>query len=446
MARMSLTDRDVTHHQNYRGNSSNICLIIALLLLLSVFSTAHAQAEKYHRSTPKIFLDTWSYFNRQESSPVSMVYVQFSPGNVVFLKNSNYYFARYRLEVIVRDRKGNFVDQQSLTDTIRVSAYNSFNGDRLFQFAFHLVAGEYQLSARISDLNSKKQFLVENSLQVQPIHLESIGISGIGLAGESAGKPGPDDAQPCEMLAAYPRATYGLIHPKLVYHFEVYRGDLLKNSSKLAYEISYRNAEGKEKFIRRQSIPGGTNYFPVLESLNTEKIPAGKYDLIVKVTSPDHKFQLKREKAFYVYQNPLDLRFRSYKEILDELELFATNDEEKQLKNVPEHVRQNALVAFWKNYDPTPETEYNEVMDEFYYRLDFARKYYCRNRSKKKLTDRGIVFVRFGRPSKIIKQQDITNRVCFESWIYSNLSRQFLFQDEYGFGEYHLVQGYSDLY
>ncbi len=102
---------------------------------------------------------------------------------------------------------------------------------------------------------------------------------------------------------------------------------------------------------------------------------------------------------------------------------------------------QKVLHKFWKQYDPTPETEYNELMEEYYSRIDYAALEF-RGISKKNglSTDRGKIYIRHGKPDEIERASD-THGYVVETWIYKRLNQKFVFVDKQGTGNFILIAG-----
>ncbi len=145
-----------------------------------------------------------------------------------------------------------------------------------------------------------------------------------------------------------------------------------------------------------------------------------------------------------MFQNPADLRFRDYPAVLAELGLIAGREEMTYLKKIPRSLRQQAVDRFWKLRDPTPHTPANEVMTEFYRRVLFARLYFEGGKwNARKLSDRAKVYIVYGRPDKVLRNSNPLLRKNVEVWIYQRLDIQAIFLDEYGFGDYRLVEPFS---
>ncbi len=99
------------------------------------------------------------------------------------------------------------------------------------------------------------------------------------------------------------------------------------------------------------------------------------------------------------------------------------------------------LAEYWKKTDPTPGTEFNPLMQEFYTRIDFAVKNFATiSGASGANTDRGKVYIRFGKPVDINRTSDYHGNII-ETWIYNNPQRKFVFVDKKGTGDFSLISG-----
>jgi hypothetical protein len=86
-------------------------------------------------------------------------------------------------------------------------------------------------------------------------------------------------------------------------------------------------------------------------------------------------------------------------------------------------------------------------MDEYYTRVNYANVHF-RGMREGWRTDMGMVYIIFGPPSDINRNPfNRSTGTLFagrtikasETWSYYNINRQFIFIDETGYAEYHLV-------
>lgn len=99
------------------------------------------------------------------------------------------------------------------------------------------------------------------------------------------------------------------------------------------------------------------------------------------------------------------------------------------------------LYNYWNKQDPTPETKFNELMNEFYTRVDYCElnfKSLAGNGGAK--SDRGKTYIKYGPPDSIDRDTDNQDKVV-ESWIYKKSQRKFIFVDKEGTGAFTLANG-----
>ena len=101
----------------------------------------------------------------------------------------------------------------------------------------------------------------------------------------------------------------------------------------------------------------------------------------------------------------------------------------------------NILSDYWAPKDPTPDTKYNELMNEFYTRVDFCDKNFrtiAGNGGAK--SDRGNIYIKYGAPDSIERATNTADKVV-ESWFYKKFERKFVFIDREGIGNFQLADG-----
>jgi GWxTD domain-containing protein len=129
---------------------------------------------------------------------------------------------------------------------------------------------------------------------------------------------------------------------------------------------------------------------------------------------------------------------KNLEEAIRQLKYIATSAEYKRLRQAPPRERQQAFRDFWKKRDPTPNTEQNELMDEYYLRVQYANENFSANRDGWE-TDRGRIYIVYGPPTDIERHPFEADSRPYEVWYYTQLARRFVFVDYTGFGDYTLV-------
>lgn len=120
------------------------------------------------------------------------------------------------------------------------------------------------------------------------------------------------------------------------------------------------------------------------------------------------------------------------------LKYITTEDEIDKINDVSEKQRYSALFNFWRQYDPTPSTAFNELMEEFYQRADYAVDNFSVLGSKNGAdTDRGRIYIQLGKPDEVKRVYTNSNDIS-EIWTYNSPYRQFVFTDKTGTGDFQL--------
>jgi GWxTD domain-containing protein len=131
---------------------------------------------------------------------------------------------------------------------------------------------------------------------------------------------------------------------------------------------------------------------------------------------------------------------RNVDEAISALKYVASDAAVDSLLEGPLEARWANLEGFWKPRDRSPETAPNEVMTEYYRRVDHAREAFGTLRQPDGfLTDRGRIYVLHGPPTTSDRSLDPAEGFR-EVWTYASRNKTFVFVDRSKTGEYILVQ------
>ena len=93
---------------------------------------------------------------------------------------------------------------------------------------------------------------------------------------------------------------------------------------------------------------------------------------------------------------------------------------------------------FWSPRDPTPDTERNELMEEYYRRVNYASRYFSAGSRDGWDTDRGMVYIMMDAPDAIDRHPFDSDSKPYEIWYYYQANLKLYFIDYNGFGDYEL--------
>jgi GWxTD domain-containing protein len=121
-------------------------------------------------------------------------------------------------------------------------------------------------------------------------------------------------------------------------------------------------------------------------------------------------------------------------EFLSTVRYIITSEERKIFLELPESERERFKEEFWERRDPDPDTEENEFKIEYYKRIEQANQMFLGEGRPGWITDRGRIYILFGRPTERHTFPIEAAGYCREVWYYGNFP--VIFIDEHCSGSY----------
>jgi GWxTD domain-containing protein len=172
----------------------------------------------------------------------------------------------------------------------------------------------------------------------------------------------------------------------------------------------------------------------VLMPLPAEELPLRMYTLDLKVTAGAREEQ--STITFRTVWPNMPFSLRDVDLALDALRFIVTPEQLDSLKDGSFEERRDHLENFWKLRDKTPGTAKNELMAEYYRRVDHAvRSFGTLRVPDGSRTDRGRIYVLYGPPTRMDRTLDPVAGFQ-ETWIYEKLGKKFVFKDQSKSGNY----------
>lgn len=180
------------------------------------------------------------------------------------------------------------------------------------------------------------------------------------------------------------------------------------------------------------STGGNTLYFlPV----NGELLKQGRYELNIMLGEASSSRVQFATRWLEMPVSLTDLDAATYP-----LQYLLTEDDYSTLRRGSREMRIQKFEEFWKKKDPTPATAMNEMMTEFYRRVDHAiGAFRTLKESNGALTDRGKIYILYGKPTST-ERSLYPNSTPKEVWKYENLKKTFVFEDQSKQGNYRLAE------
>lgn len=121
---------------------------------------------------------------------------------------------------------------------------------------------------------------------------------------------------------------------------------------------------------------------------------------------------------------------------IDNLKFIVDDNRLRSINSGSNSERERKFREFWEERDPTPDTEFNELMTEYYRRIDYSYRNFSSLQTPGFETDQGRAYILYGPPDNIERRLP-TNSPTREIWTYPN--RTLIFEATTGFGDFRLI-------
>ena len=123
-------------------------------------------------------------------------------------------------------------------------------------------------------------------------------------------------------------------------------------------------------------------------------------------------------------------------EVVGVMRYILPYSEYKQLKGKDESEKWEAINIYWKEKDPYPETDENELLNELNERVRFSNKNFSILMHGWR-SDRGRIYIIYGEPQIVDETYRDNRGYNYQKWVYAN-GKEFLFIDRTMSGDYTL--------
>lgn len=416
----------------------HVVMIGMMMMMPAARAAAQAEMRPVQSAQSTVFFfDAISYVSEETGKSRIDVYVQVPYEQLRFVKDGDSFVAHYDVILSIARPTQQIVQERSWAVEVRLPEFTrtvSRNASSLTQKAFDVDPGEYRLTAQVRDQDSKKGGTISRTMLVTDFRKDSLSISDIMLVSRLTTEGGKKKIIP-NISGNISSSGEGFF-----LFFEVY-GQIPEDSVHLAWKIFNQEKQEIRSSLHGEALSAPkTQVFVKVEDLT---LPVGTYLVTVE---NQRGFKASSSRTFTVRWAELPLSINDVKLAVEQLRYIAQPEEYELIRNSEtEEEMRTRFLEFWTKRDPDPGTARNELMEEYYQRVEYANKNFGHYLDGWR-TDRGMVYVRFGSPDNIERHPFDMNSKPYEVWYYYNLERQFVFVDETGFGDYRLRYPTTDLW
>jgi len=367
------------------------------------------------------------------------LYTRLSYSKLSFVKRDSLFYAVYEINAAFIDRNGRLAHEEHFVDTLCTTNYQSTIAKDFFHsnsFTFTLPPGTYTAQIKIVDLESHREYKETRVVNVKNFMQSGIHLSTLMLVlthfDSLTGK-----------IEYYPNLSAAIIQDKTEpqIYYEVYVTNRAIDSLYLDYTIvlkSYKD-EVVDNYMRTFVSTGKKTR--ILDTLSMQKLKSGNY--LLTISAIDKFTKQVYDKAtldFFTRLSGQALFIRNLDEAIEQLEYIADSEEIDKMRRAKSQEEKLKLFnAFWARVDPTPDTPENELMQEYYSRVEFANQNFSSYFPGWR-TDMGRVYIKYGPPDFIERQPSSIDSYPYEIWEYYQHNLRLIFVDTSGFGNYRLLR------
>lgn len=188
----------------------------------------------------------------------------------------------------------------------------------------------------------------------------------------------------------------------------------------------------KEPVLLARESENGYPFF--LVSLPNSRFPNQSMEIVVEANGKNAPVATQRVESRWI---DMPVSLLNLDVAIDMLKFILGDNELREMKRGNRSERETRFRSFWEQRDPTPEIEFNELMVEYYSRIDQAWSRFTTPERPGYESDQGRSLILYGEPHRTERRYP-TDAPTREIWYYPD--RTLIFEATSGFGDFRLVR------
>ena len=353
------------------------------------------------------------------------------PNHVLqFVKSSKGFKASYEATISIKRKKGDLVGRKNWSNDLITKTYLESTSKEIFNIHFNefrVPLGEdYIISAELLDRDSNSSGIISKNLKLK--------------------KHSKDLSLYSPFFLDYLNGNWGLIDNEIPLFRNILGEQLVRTtvfvSGKVSpgpYEIDVKVTNPKKQQLWEKTFQSvaQNNYFEKRIIIPDEISQQGlrsKVDIILKQNGK----QKKESVILSISRLGISSSVGNISQAIQNMRYILDDDEWKKLSKAKSDEQERLFIEYWLSRDPTPETKENELMDEYFSRINYSNVNFKTYTDGWK-SDMGMIYVLFGPPDDLEVYNDPLSRMYQQRWHYYRINKFFDFVDENGFGDYKLT-------
>jgi len=406
-------------------------IFIILFLSVSLLAQVENRVEKTG-TLPVFFYDLLIYKSTQPSKTRVDIYIEVPYKVIQFVKSAKGFTAGYSITISIFDEEGErMITERSWNETVNSKDFESTSSLRNYYLSyktFDLTPGKYSFRCEVTDQDSKKNYVRQEVFDIRDFNYP-IAVSDLLLITKQIEVEGKK-----KMI---PNVSRNVASQKdgVNLYFEVYCDT--PRSIKVEYQIFDTKENNLFTAAEDKTLEAKINQ--VDYSIGNTELPMGEYKVVVNLKDKEDNLLASVSKVFYSRWVGMPSSVKDLDKAIEQLVYIAKESEQDDIEDLPtKEERQKKYIDFWKAKDPTPNTEENEVFEEYYRRIEYSNVHFKHYIEGWK-TDMGMIYITLGPPNNVERHPFEFDSKPYEVWDYYDINKRFIFVDQTGFGDYRLI-------
>ena len=372
-------------------------------------------------------LVTFSRPIKKDSIKVT-TFVEIPFSSLQFIKRNSDFVASYSASVMLNDSKGKQLLKKVWSDSIVVDEYiytQSKLRTKKHYINFKVGRGKYEITSELYDNDTKKKGSKKKNINFTkqkktPSIMEPIIITNL------KGQWGFDSNEFPIIGTKITNIDNGL---------NIIASGFVNDAP---YSIETKILLGDEKIVL-PIINDETKDGFFVHMLKIEKEYLKSFNIKIIFELKQSNTIKKIEKNITIFKPGISGYVKNIENSFRQMKYILTNSERKNAKGKKGKDLEIIFLQYWEKRDPTPETSINELMEEYYIRVNYVNEYFNMSWKEGWETDFGMIYILFGPPDEVQRSNvNSSNTSVYQVWYYNRINKQFVFKDQNGFGDYRL--------
>ena len=405
-------------------------VIISILLTFFIMGLIFAQISKKDFNRENIAQYGLVSFSRpiKKDSIKVTTFVEIPFSSLQFIKRNSDFIASYSASVMLKDSKEKQLFKKVWSDSIVVNEYiqtKSKLRTKKHYINFNVGIGKYEINSELYDNDTRKKGSKKKNLNFtkqkkSPSLMEPIIITNL------KGEWGFDSNEFPILGKKITNIDGGLI---------ILASGFVTDAP---YSIETKILLSDEKILL-PIIEDETDNGFFVHMVKIEKEYLQSFNTKIIFELKQLKASRKIEKNITIFKPGISGYVKNIENSFRQMKYILSNSERKNAKGKKGKDLENIFLKYWEKRDPTPGTSLNELMEEYYIRVNYVNDYFNMSWKEGWETDFGMIYILFGPPDEIQRSNiNSSNTSTYQIWYYNRINKQFVFKDLNGFGDYRL--------